>query len=154
MAWSRSSSSPADLRVALTVSAVICGRLSDRTGRRKPFVFASAIIVGVALVMLALTSTLPAFYVAAVVMGLGIGAYFAVDLALITDVLPDKEHKAAKDMGIFNIANSLPQSVAPAIAPLCSSHRPAPATTRRCSSSAGVLCAIGAVLIAPIRAVR
>ena len=68
--------------------------------------------------MLAFTTTLPLFYVDAVVMGIGIGAYFAIDLALITDVLPDKDHKAAKDMGIFNIANSLPQSVAPAIAPV------------------------------------
>jgi MFS family permease len=144
---------------SLTMSALICGRLSDRTGRRKPFVFASAAIVGVALAMLALTSTLPAFYVAAVVMGLGIGAYFAVDLALITDVLPDKDHKAAKDMGIFNIANSLPQSVAPAIAPFFLALGSGPGDAAAANYTAlfiagGVLAVIGAVLIAPIRAVR
>ena len=139
---------------SLTVSAVICGRLSDRTGRRKPFVFASAAIVGVALVMLALTSTLPAFYVAAIVMGLGIGAYFAVDLALITDVLPDKDHKAAKDMGIFNIANSLPQSVAPAIAPIFLALGGGTSNYTALFIAGGVLAAIGAVLIAPIRAVK
>ena len=115
---------------------------------------ASAAIVGVALVMLALTSTLPAFYVAAVVMGLGIGAYFAVDLALITDVLPDKEHKAAKDMGIFNIANSLPQSVAPAIAPLFLAIGAGPANYTALFIAGGVLAVLGAVLIAPIRAVK
>jgi MFS family permease len=141
---------------SLTVSALICGRLSDRSGRRKPFVFASAAIVGVALVMLAFTSTLPTFYVAAIVMGLGIGAYFAVDLALITDVLPDKDHKAAKDMGIFNIANSLPQSVAPAIAPffLTLGGTAGSSNYTALFLAGGVLAVIGAILIAPIRAVR
>jgi MFS family permease len=137
----------------LTVSAVICGRLSDRTGRRKPFVFGAAAVVGVGLTMLALTTSLPVFYVAAAVMGVGIGAFFAVDLALITDVLPDKEHKAAKDMGIFNIANSLPQSVAPAIAPLLLAIGGGGNYTALFVAG-GVFAVIGAVLIAPIRAVR
>jgi MFS family permease len=139
--------------VSLTASAVVSGRMSDRTGRRKPFVYASAVIVGVGLVMLAFTDSLPMFYLDAVVMGIGIGVFFAIDLALITDVLPDKDHKAAKDMGIFNIANSLPQSVAPAIAPVVFIV----AGTGNYTALfvvAGVFCAIGAVLIAPIRAVR
>jgi MFS family permease len=142
---------------ALTVSAVLCGRASDRTGRRKPFVFAAAAIVAVALGMLALTDSLPAFYVAAVVMGVGIGAYFAVDLALITDVLPDKEHTAAKDMGIFNIANSLPQSVAPAMAPLLlgiGGGGTEPANYTALFLAGAVLSLLGAALIAPIRAVK
>jgi MFS family permease len=138
---------------ALTVSAVLCGRASDRTGRRKPFVFGAAAVVAVALAMLGLTSTLPAFYVSAVVMGVGIGAYFAVDLALITDVLPDKEHTAAKDMGIFNIANSLPQSVAPAMAPLFLGIGGGGNYTALFIAGA-VLSLLGAALIAPIRAVK
>ncbi|MGX5681839.1 MFS transporter [Schumannella luteola] len=137
----------------LTVSALISGRLSDRTGRRKPFVFASAAIVGVGLGMLALTDTLPLFYLSAVVMGIGIGAFFAVDLALLTDVLPDKEHTAAKDMGIFNIANSLPQSVAPAIAPLFLGLGGGGNYSALFIAGA-VFAVIGAALIAPIRAVK
>lgn len=144
--------------VVLTASAVICGRLSDRTGRRKPFVFGSAAVVGVGLTMLALTTTLPVFYVAAAVMGVGIGAYFAVDLALITDVLPDKDHKAAKDMGIFNIANSLPQSVAPAIAPLFlmigGGGNAVPSNYTALFIAGAAFAVIGALLIAPIRAVK
>jgi len=139
---------------SLTVSAVLCGRASDRTGRRKPFVFAAAAIVAVALGMLALTSTLPVFYVAALVMGVGIGAYFAVDLALITDVLPDKEHAAAKDMGIFNIANSLPQSVAPAMAPFFLAIGGAGSNYTALFLAGAVLSLLGAGLIAPIRAVK
>jgi MFS family permease len=143
---------------SLTVSAVLCGRASDRSGRRKPFVFGAGAVVAVALVMLALTDSLPAFYVAAVVMGVGIGAYFAVDLALITDVLPDKEHNAAKDMGIFNIANSLPQSVAPAMAPLLlgigGGGSTAPANYTALFIAGALLSLLGAGLIAPIRAVK
>jgi len=137
----------------LTVAAIISGRLSDRTGRRKPFVFAAAAIVGVGLTMLALTTTLPMFFAAAAVMGVGIGSFFAVDLALLTDVLPDKEHAAAKDMGIFNIANSLPQSVAPAIAPLFLAIGGGGNYTALFTAG-GVFAVIGAVLIAPIKAVR
>ena len=137
----------------LTVSAIMSGRISDRTGRRKIFVFLAAAIVGVGLTLLALTSSLPMFFVAASVMGVGIGAFFAVDLALITDVLPDKEHKAAKDLGIFNIANSLPQSVAPAIAPLFLAIGGGGNYTALFIAG-GVFAVIGAVLIAPIRAVK
>jgi hypothetical protein len=36
---------------------------------------------------------------------------------LVADVLPDP-NTAAKDLGVFNIASALPQSIAPAIAPL------------------------------------
>ena len=139
---------------SLTVSAVLCGRTSDRTGRRKPFVFGAAAVVTVALVMLAFTSALPAFYIAAVVMGVGIGAYFAVDLALITDVLPDKNLAAAKDMGIFNIANSLPQSVAPALAPLLLSIGGGGGNYTALFLAGAVFALLGAGLIAPIRAVR
>lgn len=140
--------------VVLTVSAVVSGRLSDRTGRRKPFVFASAAVVGVGLTMLAVATTLPLFYLAAVVMGVGIGAYFAVDLALITDVLPDKDHKAAKDMGIFNIANSLPQSVAPAIAPLFLAIGSGGSNYTALFIAGAAFAVLGALLIAPIRAVK
>ncbi|CAN5414565.1 MFS transporter [soil metagenome] len=139
--------------IVLTISAIISGRISDRTGRRKIFVFLAAAIVGVGLTMLAITDTLPFFFVSAAVMGVGIGAFFAVDLALITDVLPDKEHKAAKDMGIFNIANSLPQSVAPAIAPLFLSIGGGSNYTALFIAG-GVFAVIGAILIAPIRAVK
>ena len=58
-----------------------------------------AAIVGVGLTLLALTSSLPMFFVAASVMGVGIGAFFAVDLALITEtsaaaMLPKAENRS------------------------------------------------------------
>jgi MFS family permease len=139
--------------IVLIASAVVSGRVSDKTGRRKILVFLSAGIVAVGMAMLAFATSLEFFYLAAGVMGLGIGAYFAVDLALITDVLPDKEHNAAKDMGIFNVANALPQSVAPAIAPAFLSLGGGGNYTVLFCVAAG-FSILGAILIAPIRAVR
>jgi hypothetical protein len=60
-------------------------------------------------------------------------------------------------MGIFNIANSLPQSVAPAIAPFFLALGAAGSDEPNYTAlfiAGGVLAAIGAVLIAPIRAVK
>ncbi len=56
------------------------------------------------------------FSPAVALFGIGLGAYLSVDLALVTDVLPNKEDDAARDLGLFNIASALPQSMAPAIA--------------------------------------
>jgi hypothetical protein len=75
----------------------------------------------------------------------------AVDLALVVDVLPDKDN-AAKDLGVFNIASALPYSLAPAIGP---------AILAVGGGSYGVLyavagaCAIaGAFAVVPVRRVR
>ena len=56
------------------------------------------------------------FLVAVAVSGVGFGLYFAVDLALVADVLPDPDN-AAKDLGVFNYAGALPFTLAPALAP-------------------------------------
>jgi MFS family permease len=139
--------------LVLTASAIISGRLSDRWQRRKVFVYAAVVIVSLGMVLLAFTTSLALFIVAAAVMGVGIGAFFAVDLALVTDVLPDQEHAAAKDLGIFNIANALPQSVAPAIAPLFLAVGGGGNYTLLFLVAA-LLALVGAALIAPIKAVR
>ena len=139
--------------IVLTVSAVVSGRLSDRWQRRKVFVYAAVIVVSVGMVLLAFTTSLALFLVAAAVMGVGIGAFFAVDLALVTDVLPDQEHAAAKDLGIFNIANALPQFVAPAVAPLFLAVGGGGNYTLLFLTAA-VLALVGAALIVPVKAVR
>ncbi|MBC3194873.1 MFS transporter [Pseudonocardia sp. C8] len=92
------------------------GKLSDATGRRKAFVLGSALVYGAGLLVVALSSEMTVFLVAMAITGAGIGIYFAVDLALVADVLPNP-NDAAKDLGVFNIASALPQSIAPAIAP-------------------------------------
>lgn len=101
--------------VCTVVTAYVGGRWSDRLRRRKVFVIWSGLITAAALQLFALVPTMPAAYVAAVVLGIGFGAYTAVDFALITQVLPEAGDRG-KDLGVINIANTLPQVIAPAVA--------------------------------------
>ncbi|MDK1473952.1 MFS transporter [Streptomyces sp. 549] len=98
------------------LTAFAGGWISDRTGRRKPFVIASGLVVATGLAMLAAAPDLTWLAVALAVTGIGGGLFYAVDLALITEVLPDPDNPA-KDLGVVNIANALPQSLMPMIAP-------------------------------------
>jgi len=103
--------------VVLVLASTVGGALSDRTGRRKVFVVVATLLAGAGLAVFAVAQDPSTLYLGAALFGAGLGAYFAVDLALVTDVLPNAETEAAKNMGVFNIANALPQSVAPALAP-------------------------------------
>ncbi|MDP9793033.1 MFS family permease [Catenuloplanes nepalensis] len=103
--------------VAVVASSNLVGWLSDRLGRRRIFVCVSALIASGGLLTLAVAQDLSQYYLAMALIGLGQGTYFAVDLALVADVLPNRRQDAAKDLGVMNIANTLPQSLAPAIAP-------------------------------------
>ena len=101
--------------VVIVAASLIGGRLSDRTGRRKIFVLTASIVYGLAMFVVAVASSFNGFLVGMAIGGLGFGMYVAVDLALVADVLPNKDN--AKDLGVFNIASALPFSIAPAIAP-------------------------------------
>lgn len=98
----------------ILISSVIGGYLSDRLRRRKIFVMGSAALIAVALLILAFVTSWTAVLIAGVIVGLGFGAYLAVDLALLTDVLPSASDRG-KDMGVFNIANALPNALAPLV---------------------------------------
>ena len=97
------------------LTAVVGGAISDRSGKRKKFVVTSTIIVACAALLLAFTKEFNVAVIAAVILGLGYGWYLAVDQALITQVLPAAVDRA-RDLGVINIANSLPQVHAPVIA--------------------------------------
>jgi MFS family permease len=136
--------------LAVVAASVLGGKLSDLTGRRKIFVVAASAVYGVAMFVVAAATTFDGFLVGMAIGGLGFGMYVAVDLALVADVLPNKDN--AKDLGVFNIASALPFSLAPAIAP---------AILVVGGGSYGVLygvagvCAIlGAIAILPVQRVR
>ncbi|HLQ79459.1 MAG TPA: MFS transporter [Brachybacterium sp.] len=99
--------------VATMVAGVLGGWLSDLLGRRKVLVALSILLFALATYLLLHADTVSAFYVVEAIMGVAYGAYIAVDLALVLEVLPNRE-EAGKDLGVFNIANALPQSLAPA----------------------------------------
>jgi len=134
----------------VVVASIVGGRLSDRTGRRKVFVMAAAGVFSVAMFIVAAATGFNGFLVGMAVSGLGFGLYMAVDLALVADVLPDPDH-TAKDLGVFNIANALPFSVAPAIAPVVLATGGGYGVLY---AVAGACALLGAVAIVPVKRVR
>lgn len=98
--------------VFVVLSSLVLGRLSDRLGRRKAFVFMSSSTQAFAALLLAFFPSLPMAMVAAGLLGLGYGCFLSVDQALATQVLPDPATRG-KDLGIMNIATTVPQAVAP-----------------------------------------
>lgn len=100
--------------LGMMLTAVVAGRISDRSGRRKVFVVVSGLVMAVAATLLAVAPVWPMAVVAAVLLGAGYGVYLSVDAALITQVLPRATDRA-KDLGVINIANSAPQVLGPAL---------------------------------------
>ncbi|MGN7222443.1 MFS transporter [Curtobacterium flaccumfaciens] len=138
--------------IALMIGAAVSGWLSDRVGRRKPFVAGSTLVFGIGLVVLVFANDVVHFYIAEVIMGIAYGVYVAVDNALVVDVLPDRD-KPGKDLGVMNIANSLPQSIAPAMGALLlgvgvGDNYPV------LLWGAGIVALLGALVVLPIRSVR
>lgn len=97
------------------IAIAVCGRWSDRTQRRKPFVIVSSLLFAVALAVPLISPTLPALFVQAVLTGLALGCFMVVDQALMIDVLPDQA-AAGRDLGIGLLAINLGQAIAPAVA--------------------------------------
>ena len=132
-------------------ASLVGGKLSDRTGRRKVFVFTASVVYGLAMFVIAVGSSFNGFLVGMAISGLGFGMYMAVDLALVADVLPDKD-SAAKDLGVLNIAGALPFSIAPGIAAaiLAVSH----GSYGVLYAVAGVCAITGAAAILRVKSVR
>jgi MFS family permease len=135
--------------VFIVASTVVFGIWSDRLGRRKVFVLVSGLVAALASVTLALVQTWPAAVVAAAILGCGFGVYLAVDFALCTEVLPAAAARA-KDLGVINIANALPQVFAPFLGTFLVA-KAGGYTTLYLGSA--LVCVLGSVLVRNIRAV-
>jgi MFS family permease len=98
--------------VFIVASSLILGRWSDRIGRRKPFVMISAGFQAVAALLLGLVPDFSIAILGGALLGIGYGAFLSVDQALATQVLPDAATRG-KDLGVMNIATTVPQAVAP-----------------------------------------
>lgn len=137
---------------AVAVASAVGGGLSDAIGRRKAFVCGAALVYALALLMIAFAASYGRFLAGMAITGLAQGVYLAADLALVTDVLPERETHAARNLGVFNIANVMPQSLMPALAPgiLAASS----GSFAALFVVAAILVALGAWAILPVRGVR
>ncbi|SBT45479.1 MFS transporter [Micromonospora auratinigra] len=135
--------------LGMVLTAVLAGRLSDRSGRRKVYVIVSGLIMAVAALLLAVAPVWPMAVVAALLLGAGYGVYLAVDAALITQVLPTATDRA-KDLGVINIANSAPQVLGPALSAPIVVHLGGYPTLY---AATAVVTVVGSALVLKIRSV-
>ncbi|GHD76046.1 MFS transporter [Streptomyces goshikiensis] len=135
--------------LTLLSTVVVSGIRSDRSGRRKAYVIGSGLVITAATLLLAVWQTWTGAVVASLVLGLGFGVYTSVDFALLTDVLPTAEDRG-RDLGVINIANALPQVLAPVIAAPVVSHL---GGYTALYALAGFLALAGSVLVRRIRGV-
>lgn len=144
------------LQVTAVVFSGLGGWLSDRIGSRKMVIVIAAIFLAAGLAVVAFAGSFAVFIVGVTIAGVGQGLYVSVELAVVAEVVTDPS-TAARDFGVSNIGNTLPQTLVPAIAPI--------ALAVPLLSSGGenftalfllgsVLTLAGAVLILPIKAFR
>ncbi|MGW4533197.1 MFS transporter [Nocardia sp. NPDC004340] len=132
------------------VAISVAGPYSDRIGRRKPLVLVGGLIVAASTLIPLMLPTMAGLFAAGAVTTIGFGIFTAVDIALVSEVLPAKDD-FAKDLGILNIATTLPSVLAPAIAAgvvhLSGSYGAVYLT-------AAVVSSLGALAVLPIKSVR
>ncbi|KFI93305.1 MFS transporter [Bifidobacterium stellenboschense] len=127
----------------------VAGPLVDRFHRLKAPVAVTTIMLGVGAFFPFIEAKPWTMLAYALVAGIGMGAYNAVDNALNVAVLPDPK-TAAKDLGIINMANTLGQVFGPMIAAgiisMLGYRAIFPAET--------IICVIGGLLIMMIKRVK
>jgi MFS family permease len=143
------------LTTVATCANVACGMLggmlSDRLKRRKLFAAGAALVLAGAMLVFSLVPAWPVVVVGFVIFGCAVGCYYAVDIALVSQVLPSQKD-AGKDLGVINLANTLPQAMAPILAMWVLG--PAHVNYHALYLVAAGLAAAGGLAILPIRGVR
>jgi MFS family permease len=101
--------------VAWVAVATPMGWLADRINRRKLFVAISAVGVGLCQIIPIVSPSWTGMLVYSALNGAFIGVYFAVDLALMSLVLPSKENQG-RDFAFLAVATGLPQVLSSIVA--------------------------------------
>ncbi|GAA2490408.1 MFS transporter [Streptomyces gobitricini] len=136
--------------VCTLLSTVVGGVLSDRIGRRKPFIAVSCVFTALGMIVPVVSPTWTGMLAFCVITGLSFGCFMAVDTALVTLVLPSADD-AARDMGVLNIANAGPQIIAPFMASLVVASL---GGYTALFITGAVITVLGALSVVPIRGVR
>ena len=92
----------------------ISGWLADRLQRHKLIVGISAVGRGLSLIVPIISPDWHGMLLYSILNGMFFGTYMAIDMALMSFVLPEEE-AAGRDMGLLAVATAAPQLVSPAI---------------------------------------
>ncbi|WP_347304624.1 MFS transporter (plasmid) [Croceibacterium sp. TMG7-5b_MA50] len=103
--------------VTLVASALLSGWWSDRVQRRKPFVIAGSLIMGCAMVAPLAAPSMAGMWAYAAIIGVGYGMFMSIDIALMTQVLPQSvAGDEGRDLGVLTTAVNIPQIISPVMA--------------------------------------
>lgn len=102
--------------------ALLLGRLSDLTRRRKPALLLAALVAAAGLVGMALASNWPSGAAAFAVYAMGSSVFVALQAGVAMLLLPDPRHRG-RDLGLLNLANTLPSLLGPPLAWLLATPR-------------------------------
>ncbi|WP_332908764.1 MFS transporter [Sphingomonas mollis] len=92
--------------------ALLAGRLSDRIGRRKPFLLGAAIVSAAGLTGMALADRFATAATAFMVYEVGSAVFLVLHAAFAMQLLPDPRHRG-RDLGLLNLTNTLPGLLGP-----------------------------------------
>lgn len=94
--------------------AVLIGRWSDRSGRRKPFLAAAAALAAAGLAAMALVGGWSAAAWGFAAYALGSSVFLALHATFVMQLLPDPPRRG-RDLGLVNLSNTLPALIGPAM---------------------------------------
>lgn len=134
---------------------LLVGVLSDRLKVRKIFVVSSVGLVAIGIGLLTMSLSWAALVVVCVMIGVGFRVFYGLGAALMSEILPSASDRG-KDLGVVNIASTIPQIVLPGIgAAVISAWGLASATGYQVLFGGGlVLSLLGAALLQSMRGVR
>ncbi|PRY35185.1 MFS transporter [Umezawaea tangerina] len=95
-----------------TLSGLCSGYFSDKLRRQKPFVAVAGLFAATGTMGVAFAPSYEFVFLAIGVQAIGFGTFIAVDFALCVRLLPNPAD-AGKDLGVLDLATSLPQSIVP-----------------------------------------
>lgn len=103
------------MMLAGLATCVFAGPLADKFGRYKLPVVCTTVIVACAAFIPFIQAKPWTMIAFACIAGLSMGAYNAIDQALLVQILPSGD-EAAKDLGVLNLANTMGNVTAPVLA--------------------------------------
>ena len=103
--------------LATMLFTIAGGWLSDKLGRRKPFLYVASSLVAAGAIIAGFAPDFLVYAIGGTLLAAGTGAFNSVDLALAADVLPN-EKEGGKWMSIYFLSGSLASAVGPIVAPL------------------------------------
>ncbi|WP_395400463.1 MFS transporter [Arthrobacter sp. UC242_113] len=143
--------------VAVMLGAIGSGFISDKLRRRKPFVLSAGALFSLGAVIMAFSPGIELILAGTFIASIGLGVFSAVDQALLLDVIPERNTDAGRFVAINQFATSIPQAIAPIVAPACLAIGVAPTDPRNYTLLyivAAVFTVMGGMAVLRVKSVR